>query len=236
MRAGSRFAIYFAPEEDTALARFGWPWLGRRPDSDADAPFPAAVAGDVRHAAIVAAPQLYGLHGTLKPPFHLRDRTARAELLTALQAFCATRRPFASEPLVLGEIGGFLALLPPRESGALHDLAADCVTAFDRFRAPASAEDIAKRVAQGLTPRQRALLDRWGYPYVLDEFRFHVTLTDRLDDAERSRVRGLLDSLLDKVAGERVQFRSLCLFEQPRPGSRFILAARVPFRNAPAKA
>ena len=115
----------------------------------------------------------------------------------------------------------------------IDDLAAACVTDFDRFRAPASAEDIQKRVAHGLTARQRALLDLWGYPYVLDEFRFHVTLTDRLADAERARLRGLLEPMLRAVEAERVSFGSICLFEQTSPGTRFVLTQRTLFAAAP---
>ena len=35
----------------------------------------------------------------------------------------------------------------------------------------------------GLTDRQEALLTQWGYPYVMEEFRFHITLTGALDPA-----------------------------------------------------
>ena len=232
---GPRFALYFAPEDETALARFGWSWLGRRPDTDADAPFPAAVAGDARHAPIVAAPRLYGLHATLKPPFHLRDGATRAELVAAMETFCRARRPFETDPLALGAIGEFLALRPRAATGAadaIRALADACVETFDRFRAPAGAEEKRRRIAQGLSPRQQAHLDRWGYPHVFDDFRFHVTLTDRLDQAERERVCACLGPLLAEVHAERVAFHSLCLFEQPRPGARFVLSLRLPFAGA----
>ncbi len=227
--SGPRFAIYYAPEPETALARIGWPWLGRRPETTADAPFHAAVAGDRRHAAIVAAPRLYGLHATLKPPFHLKEGHSRSDLIEALAAFAAARKPFTTDPLVLGEIGGFIALRPGRPSDAIDRLAADCVASFDRFRAPISASDIQKRAAKGLSPRQSELLDRWGYPYVLDEFRFHVTLTDRLDDDERRRIIDRLSAVLGDVTTEAAQFNSICLFEQSGPGERFVLTQRMPF-------
>jgi putative phosphonate metabolism protein len=223
----SRCAIYFAPEDDSALARFGWPWLGRRPETVDDAPFLSAVSGDSDHTARVADPRLYGLHATLKPPFHLASGTTRDQLVDTLRALCKTRAPIEAPPLTLAEIGDFIALRPA-SNAKIDRLAADCVTAFDRFRAPSTPEDIAKR-ANGLTPRQHEHLKRWGYPYVLDEFRFHVTLSGRLADDERARTRAQLMPLLGDVLAEPLRIASLCLFEQANRTARFTLAMRIPF-------
>jgi hypothetical protein len=45
--------------------------------------------------------------------------------------------------------------------------------------------------------RQRNYLDRWGYPYVMEEFRFHMTLTGRLDSTCRW---GVVDMLRARFA------------------------------------
>lgn len=227
--SGSRYAIFYAPEGGTALANFGWPWLGRVPERAEDASFPPELAADADHAARVSEPRLYGLHATLKPPFRLAADCWRADLLDAMRQFCQIHPPVEAPPLALGEIGGFIALRPSAPSQALNSLATDCVREFERFRAPLTAEDIAKRAARGLTPRQRELLDRYGYPYVMDEFRFHVTLTGRLEDAERWRVLSLLRPRVRAVEVEPLQIHSLSLFEQPELGARFVLAARIPF-------
>lgn len=53
-------------------------------------------------------------------------------------------------------------------------------------------EDDRERCGSGrLTPRQAYYLDAWGYPYVLDEFDPHFTLTNAIADADR--VARLLD-------------------------------------------
>src|SRR3546814_16854276 len=59
---------------------------------------------------------------------------------------------------------------------------ADCVRAFDRFRAPPSETALARRRAAGLSARQEANLQAWGYPYVMEDFRLHFTLTGRITD------------------------------------------------------
>jgi putative phosphonate metabolism protein len=227
-----RYAIYFAPEDDTELSRFGWSWMGREPYSTADVSFPPAVASDpAHHAAIIAEARIYGFHATLKPPFHLADGHRLDDLVNALHEFSATRRRFEIHPLQLGEIDGFLALRPSHAASDLDALAADCVRNFDRFRAPLSAADIARRTGHGLTPRQSELLHIWGYPYVLDEFRFHMTLTRRLDDAARARARTVLTPLVAAAVQERLQVHSVCLFEQLQPDSRFTLKVRIPLTD-----
>ena len=61
--------------------------------------------------------------------------------------------------------------------------------AFNAYRAPLSAADRERRIKAKLSPRQIELMDQWGYPYVLDEYRFHMTLTGALLDNMRDRFR-----------------------------------------------
>lgn len=206
-----RLALYFAPEDGTELARFGRGWLST-----------------AEHGDLVAEPRHYGFHATLKAPFRLAEGMEGAALRAAAAAFAGQRRPFVEPPLVLQPLHGFLALRPSRPSPAIDRLAADCVREFDRFRAPSSDDERRKRLAAPLSDRQKALFDQWGYPYVFDEYRFHMTLTRRLQDDETG-VREVLAELAAAALEEPVEFRSLCLFEQPETGAPFELTARFPF-------
>ncbi len=217
-----RYAVYFVPEDDSALARFGWDWLGRGPDAAAPPP-------PSRQAEITAEARRYGFHATLKPPFRLGEGASLPALCAALRDFAAGRRPFAEPPLALAELDGFLALRPSRHSAAIADLADDCVRVFDTFRAPAGAEERLRRLARPLTPRQRRQVEAWGYPYVFEDFRFHLTLTGRLDDDERARWLAALHELAGPALAEPVAFRSLCLFEQNAAAAPFTLLDRFPF-------
>ncbi len=218
-----RHALYFAPEDGTALAAFGWSWLGREPHSAE-----CRLLADGRRD-LVAAPRLYGFHATLKPPFRLAAGRGEAELIEAVAAFAAARMPFVEPPLVLAALGGFLALRPATAAPRIHALADDCVRAFDRFRAVPSAAETAKRGAVPLTERQRVLLERWGYPYVFEEYRFHMTLTGTLAEGERAAAMARIAPLAAGALAEPVDFRSLCLFRQEAAGQPFVLAARFPF-------
>jgi len=226
-----RLAIYFAPRRGSALARFGDSWLGRGVEAGAamDQPKLASIA-PTRLATLTEAPRHYGFHGTLKPPFVLAAGSDMAQLQSAAAAFAAERAGFVLPRLKLEAIGKFLALTPAEPVAELAALAADCVHAFDAFRAPPEPAELAKRLSAGLTPRQAELLARWGYPYVLDEFRFHLTLTGSIDDAaERDAVRAEIAALVAPLCTEPVPVDAICLFHQPDREAPFRLIARHGF-------
>jgi putative phosphonate metabolism protein len=223
-----RYAIYWTPAGDDPLAAFGAAWLGRDPARDRDVSRLHVPGLDPRwHAAITAAPRRYGLHGTLKAPFVLAEGRTPGELDAALAAFAAGTAAFEAPPLALVALDGFLALVPCERSRALHDLAEGCVARFDGFRAPPPAAELARRRAGGLSPRQDALLVRWGYPHVFEELRFHVTLTGRLEPPDGERARALLAPLVAPFCERpwRVDGISLLRQEDGRP---FALVRRYP--------
>lgn len=226
-----RYAIYFIPERDTALARFGAAWLGRDVDSGhavAQPPVPGFDAGAL--SALTAAPRRYGFHATLKPPFALAQRRTEAQLLDAVAHLASTDTAFALPPLRLAAIGRFLALVPATSDPRINTLADSCVATLDEFRAPSSESELARRRAARLTPAQDALLVRWGYPYVFDEYRFHMTLTGSLEATTRVRLMPVLNALAEPAACRPVSIASLSVVVEPSPGGDFVLLKRVPLR------
>ena len=188
-----RYAIYFAAGSDSALSRFGAELLGYDAYTGDELPFPDAalhVAPDWRD--ITADPRKYGFHGTLKAPMALAPDRTEAELLAACATFAGKPRPVPVIRPVVDAISGFIAVIPAEPVDALQELAADCVRAFDGFRTALTAEDRARRKPEKLSERQRDYLDRWGYPYVMEEFRFHMTLTGRLDAERRGPILEML--------------------------------------------
>src|SRR5882757_10366349 len=127
----------------------------------------------------------------------------------------------------LAEIGSFLALVPEGRCPELQDLADRCVVEFDEFRRPADEAELARRRAAGLSPRQDELLMRWGYPYVLEEWRFHLSLTGRIaDPGERTAVTDLLRRQFMGFIDRPLAVRDLCVFRQPAAGRPFTALAR----------
>lgn len=225
--AAARYAIYWVPPEESALSRLGAAWLGR--DAATDRPFPRpAIAGFAENAlvGITAEPRRYGLHATLKPPFRLVTGSGPAALEEELRAFAAGTAPVIAPALKVARIGRFLALVPAAPAAAVVALAQACVERFDRYRAPPPPEELARRRAAGLTPAQEAKLLRWGYPYVMDEFRFHVSLTGPIERAMADRLLPALTALFAPVLATPIELREIALFVEPEPGAPFRLRRR----------
>jgi putative phosphonate metabolism protein len=230
-----RYAIYYAPRPESALHRLGKVWLGVDPETGRRVPIRLPQGLDHRrHEEITAGPRHYTLHGTLKPPFRLAPGTDPTDLKKAVAALAARLAPVSLGPPVLTRLGGFLALCPAEQPRALLRLAAACVEAPDRFRAPPSHAELEKRRAAGLSARQEELLQSWGYPYVMEEFRFHITLTGRLSMAEQDRVAEALAPMLDPVLSEPMAVEDLCLYGEPDDGSPLRLLARFPLKQIPS--
>ena len=223
-----RYALYYAPRLEEGLAVAASQWLGRNAETgQARALKPASEFTAERLAEITAEPRRYGFHGTLKPPLVLCDGASERDLLAAVGSFAARRRPFTVPSMALGCLSGFMALVPGQPSNELQDLADCCVIEFDEFRRPADEAELARRRASGLSPRQDELLLRWGYPYVLEEWRFHLTLTGRIhDEGERTAIGGMLRRQFAGFIDRPLAVRDLCVFRQAEPGRPFIVLAR----------
>ena len=222
MSSYPRYAIYYAPVLGSDLDRFGAGLLGYDAFGGANLPFPE----DVTQAApdwqeLTADPRKYGFHATLKAPFRLAPGKTEVELLSACSAFAATPRAIPVIKPVVGSISGFIAVIPETPPPELIRLAADCVTEFDSFRAPLTEADRARRNPARLTPEQRDHLNRWGYPYVMDDFRFHMTLTGRLGSARREGVLAMLKERFSRLDLAALAIDRIAAFRQESVASRF---------------
>jgi putative phosphonate metabolism protein len=226
-----RFAIYAAPGTGSAdtvgllLREKAEQWLGR--SASGNPVTPGIPVGWTRAAvdAMTADARRYGFHATLKPPFRLAEGRTPRELDAAVARFAAGTADAVIPQLSLARIGGFFALVPGAEAPGLHALADEIVRGFDDFRAQATDAELARRNPASLTPRQNELLKTWGYPYVLDEFRFHLTLTDRIPDGQHPEVERALSDWFASLLGANVPVDTLALFTEAQPGAPFTLYA-----------
>ena len=224
-----RYAIYYAPEQDSDLWQKASAWLGRdaysgEPKSRPD--FPALEGLDLD--TLTSDPRGYGFHATLKAPFELSETASEADLLTFATEFARTRPRF-SATITPDRIGLFHALRlrePSKDMSALHEA---CVKAFDPFRGPLTDHDIARRRRAKLTEDQDQKLLTWGYPYIFDEFRFHMTLTGAIRDENLSdRIGAVLSDHFHKDAGPHL-FDGIAIFRQPDRESPFDIIGRMTF-------
>jgi putative phosphonate metabolism protein len=217
-----RYAIYYAAERGSVLDRFGAQLLGYDAWAAEDLPFPDGITDTVRDwREMTSDPRKYGFHATLKAPFSLRPGKTEQQLVAACAAFARQPRTPAVFRPVVDSISAFIAVIAAERCDELERFAADCVTAFDGFRAPLTAQDRARRNPDRLTQRQRDYLDRWGYPYVMEEFRFHMTLTGRLHEPRRSPVLRMLRERFGATAIDSLAIDRIALFRQHTLEARF---------------
>lgn len=228
----TRFAVYYAPSRDTAWWETGCRWLGRDPESAETFEVPEIVALRARGVdlrALSVAPSRYGWHGTLVAPARCAAGVTPASVLAHAQAWARDQRAFELD-VEAAALGRFVAIRPSTADAAasIGALAANALEAFAPLRQMPTQAEMQRRLDADLSPRQRELLARWGYPYVLDEFRFHMTLSDSLrDDAEREALLGWWRERLPSLGPLVID--SAALYVEPQPGAPFALWARLPF-------
>lgn len=194
-----RLAIYYTPPEG-ALARFGAAWLGWDMARGVAVAHPALEGLPAPVAQITERPRRYGLHATLKPPFVPAAGTDADTVHAAFGAFCAAHAPVTLPGgLVLAPLGRFLALVPAAPSAALTDLAASAVRDLDRFRAPPDPDTPARYRTGTLSAAQEQNLRDWGYPHVMDAFRFHITLSSKLPRGQTAALGTALAPVLEPL-------------------------------------
>ena len=219
-----RAALYYAPLPDDPLWRAGCQWLGRDPAAGEPVQQPA-IEG---LAGLTAEPARYGFHATLKPPMRLSGS------LGALQdrgaQFAARFDSFALPALAVSDVGGFLALTTPLPCPPLQALADACVRELDACRLPPDEAELARRRRAGLSEREATLLARWGYPYVLDRWQFHMTLSRRLEPADMRRLQPLAAAHFAAALDLPRRVEDVAVFVEAAPGAPFTMAARLPLR------
>lgn len=227
----SRYGIYFSPRPQTGLYELGSQWLGR--DATSGEELDPALSNGLRSEEwrrATESPRRYGFHATLKPPFRLAEGTAYLDLLAAAYAFAERHPSFETPGLKVGRLGRFLALTLTEPSADLCMLADECVTEFDRFRALPTEQEMAVRLHDSLTEREREHVHRWGYPYVFDTWKFHMSLTGPLSPDILPTIESALTKRFAPVCGRSILVDSICIFHQPSPGNAFQLVEQIDLR------
>lgn len=230
-----RYAIYFAPQRASLWWQQGCRWLGRDPESGVctDPPPIAGVTATLQ-SSLTRAARRYGFHATLKAPFHLASGFDETHLLQMAQAFAYCQPVIELRQPEVRMLGAFLALQPAVAQPEINALAMRCVSYFDLLRAPLSPEELARRRHSGLSPRQEALLLRWGYPYTEEAFRFHMTLSDALTDVDVTTTSALLtaaEASFAEAAAAPLMIDGMALFREAAPGHDFELIERIRFSS-----
>jgi len=221
MQDWQRYAVFALPQGRFYNA--GAAWLGWDSVAGAACVQPALRDLPVPAEDLTKRPRQYGFHGTLKPPFRLAEGNNLLALKAAIAEIAAEAEPVEIAELKLTAMGRFLAFAPALPDAALSALGAHVVTGLDPFRAPLTASEMERRRAARLTPRQAALLAQYGYPYVLDQFRFHLTLTGPVPDEARGAVAECLSAHFAPTLPAPFHINDLALMGQDAAGRFHLL-------------
>lgn len=230
----TRYALYFTPPADSVWAQAGSHWLGRTMQTTRlSAQINIPGIPKLLLASLTADARRYGFHATLKAPFRLFDGFTEAHLLEMAAAFCSMQKPIVLDEPRVRPLADFLALQVNGPLDEIGGLAMRCVTYFDLLRAPLTELELAQRRCTGLTARQNALLQRWGYPHTEEFFRFHMTLSDALLDVDADVIYAIRKAAEQHFSTALEQasltIDALTIAREDYPGAPFVEWKRIPF-------
>ncbi|MDR9763195.1 DUF1045 domain-containing protein [Rhizobium redzepovicii] len=228
-----RYALYFSPPKDDPLTGAASLWLGRDAFSDETYPAPEHERlGAAEQFELTADPRRYGFHATIKAPFSLAASVTERDLMAVVEEFAARTEAFEIPKLVLGQLGRFFALVPGSVHQPLQDFAAKVVRSFEPFRAALTEADMARRNPEKLSDSQRANLQRWGYPNVMEDFGFHMTLTGQVPEPRASVMKTILTERFADFTGRPLTISGLAVFTEETRGAPFKVHSWLPLSGA----
>ncbi len=231
-----RYAINFTPPANDPLTLAAAQWLGRNAFSGEATESPAIRGLDLHEIAFnTAVPRRYGFHGTLKPPFRLADGAVETLLLRQLMHFAGQHQPVELPRLEVARLGNRFALMPSGPCEGLHLLAGAVVQTFDVFRAPLTEAELERADPGHLSASQFANLYRWGHPHVMDEFRFHMTLTGPVAPQQIGRFEEVLRRYFEPYLDRRIIVGNLALFVETEAGAPFLVHSLHPLGSVASR-
>ena len=217
-----RYAVYFCPPPSHPLTQAAEEWLGysawRQEDVERADDFPLP---QDHISELTAKPAVYGFHATLKAPMRLAEDCTPETLSQAVDECAGLLESVTIDVLTLRWIGSFLALVPSENSIELQKLSGVVVSQLDSMRAPLTDADIQKRNPSKLTTNQLRHLHQWGYPYVGDEFRFHMTLTGPVSQPDQPQVEKAARRHFGDLIDQPIYVYQLVISKQLDPQSPF---------------
>jgi hypothetical protein len=220
-----RYAVYHLP--GGMLGDFGSAWLGWDARNGLVHLRPEGLPAEAE--ALTDTPRRYGFHATLKAPFRLAPDRSPDELALALRLACDHLAPFVLE-LAPRIDWGFLALRPHSQPPALLALESALVTRLDTFRAPMTGDERDRRNPDSLPQTARAHLDHWGYPFVLELFQYHLTLSGQLSPPLAEALRLAIEPHLEPLIAAPMPVQAVALMGEDEQG-RFHMIEEVPLRG-----
>ena len=227
-----RYAIYYAPIENPELDLFGKCWLGWDPYKGVETTKSdlSKLPSFKKFSSLVLTPKQYGFHGTIKAPFRLKNEYTYNDLENKVREISKQIHSFYFDQLIIKKLGNFIGLIPTNNL-KINAVSNKFVEELDYLRDELSESEIKKRKPHKLTSNQKQMLFKWGYPYVFNEFKFHLTLTGKLRIEEIDNVYKYLQTILKSVNLRKIHFKSICIFGQ-KTDEKFYFIKKINFTHS----
>jgi hypothetical protein len=146
-----------------------------------------------------------------------------------IASIAQAHKPVPLHGLVMQYEGECLAFTLDNPMDAVAAVASHCVQDLRPLSAPLTPVDIARRRRAELSSQQDAYMLQWGYPYVFEEFRWHMTLSGPLTHhSAMQREHFRLGALQHFESLPPMSLDGLALFRESAPGDAFEYVARWP--------
>ena len=221
-----RVAIYFLPKKNSSLENFGKNLLGR------DINKKKKISLTRRQKYFISRgftffdelkdyceqPAKYGFHATLKAPFRLKRNVKTKNFYDVISHIAAQHSRFKIQGLKIVYSKKFTFITSRKPNKLLINLENDLVKHLDTFRAELNKKEIKKRIPDSLTFKQNKYLKEWGYPFVFDQFKFHMTLMNQNNNKLSNKQKLELEKLIYKISNNVIEFNEISLLGENKNG------------------
>lgn len=221
-----RVAIYFLPKKNSSLENFGKNLLGRDINKKRKISLTRRQKYFINRRFTYfdelkdycEKPAKYGFHATLKAPFRLKRNVKTKDFYDVISHIAAQHSRFKIKGLKIVYRKKFTFITSRKEIKSLINLENDLVKHLDTFRAELNKTEIKKRNPDSLTFKQNKYLKEWGYPFVLDQFKFHMTLMNQNNNKLSNKQKLELEKLIYKISNNLLEFNEISLLGENKNG------------------
>jgi len=221
-----RVAIYFLPKKNSSLENFGKNLLGRDINKKKKISLTRRQKYFINRGFTYfdelkdycEQPAKYGFHATLKAPFRLKRNVKTKNFYDVISHIAAQHSRFKIKGLKIAYSKKFTFITSRKPNKLLINLENDLVKHLDTFRAELNKTEIKKRIPDSLTFKQNKYLKEWGYPFVFDQFKFHMTLMNQNNNKLSNKQKLELEKLIYKISNNVIEFNEISLLGENKNG------------------
>ena len=226
MKKYSRYAIYYAPPKESSLEEFGRYWFGWDPLNaklinnkqriNYLNRFGIKNLKNIDKNVLIA--KKYGFHGTLIPPFKLNKNYSTNTLFKKTEDIAKKFKKFKFYKFKLKRINNFYAFVQNKKNSNINKISNRLVKELFKFRSPLTKKEIDKRNPSKLSKLQLNILHKWGYPYLMSEFKFHMTLASEVTGNKLYSELKKIEKKKEIILNEINDFDKIYIFGENQKG------------------